>query len=359
MSPAVHKERQSNFELLRIISMLLIVAVHYYEFGFSIPEDQPVTFNYLFLRFFGFGGHMAVDIFVLISGYFLCVGKTSLKKAIKIWLQTAAAVLLGAVLGGSFGLKSIADAALAIPKGYYWFITTYFLLYIFSDYLSAMLRALGRKKHFILLCLLLAVYSVLPTCLAMRMDSSNFMLFVTLYVIAAYIRMYSPKLLESKYCLVAGIGFHWLCWAASAVLVVLGGRYPAFLHLADRMSAASDITIICAAVLIFAGFKNLDIGCSKLINEIGSSTFGVYLIHATSFVMTTVLVQTLRTPEFLGSRWLCLHAVASVAVIFAGCAVIDILYRRLIEKPILTFLYKRIDIWGEKLRRHLPASDGQ
>lgn len=68
---AGRKPRQSNFELLRIFAMLLIILFHYvYNGGFNL-ETSEFCLNKCVLRTLGFGGKLGVELFVLITGYFL------------------------------------------------------------------------------------------------------------------------------------------------------------------------------------------------------------------------------------------------------------------------------------------------
>lgn len=64
--------RSSNFELLRIISILLIIAFHYCIYGnggkiFSLN----ISTNQIFAIIFGSWGVLGVDCFIFISAYFL------------------------------------------------------------------------------------------------------------------------------------------------------------------------------------------------------------------------------------------------------------------------------------------------
>ncbi len=65
------EQRQSSIELLRIIAMILIVA-HHFEIhgGFAYPQDA-VSVNRIWMQFISSGGKVGVNIFVLLSGYFL------------------------------------------------------------------------------------------------------------------------------------------------------------------------------------------------------------------------------------------------------------------------------------------------
>lgn len=83
------KERSSNLEILRIVAMLIIIAHHYVVNSgiVQLYDYSNITANMIFLQFFGFGGKMAINIFVLISSYFMCQYKLTWKKVLKLYLE--------------------------------------------------------------------------------------------------------------------------------------------------------------------------------------------------------------------------------------------------------------------------------
>ena len=80
--------RKSNFELLRIIAMILIIAHHFsLHGGFRVVQSKPLI-NRIWILWLQLGGKIGVNIFVLISGYFLVSSPAfKLKKVLKLWLQ--------------------------------------------------------------------------------------------------------------------------------------------------------------------------------------------------------------------------------------------------------------------------------
>ena len=66
--------RKSNIELLRIIGMLMIIAHHYVLNSGIIDafEVGSTSMNYVFLTLWGMWGKTGINIFILISGYFMC-----------------------------------------------------------------------------------------------------------------------------------------------------------------------------------------------------------------------------------------------------------------------------------------------
>ena len=77
------QKRSSNFELLRILTMLCIIAHHYVvNSGITekITQSNVLQWNSVFALIFGWGGKTGINVFVLITGYFMCKSKISLKK---------------------------------------------------------------------------------------------------------------------------------------------------------------------------------------------------------------------------------------------------------------------------------------
>lgn len=79
-----NKVRNSNFEILRIIAMLLIIAGHLtFQSGILNTDSN----NKFFAVILGSGLGVADNIFVLISAYFLTNIKFSTKRILKIYLE--------------------------------------------------------------------------------------------------------------------------------------------------------------------------------------------------------------------------------------------------------------------------------
>lgn len=75
--------RQSNIELLRVISMLMVLLGHYYVLSY-FGDIDTVSFNLVGMQFLGAWSKVAVDIFVIITGYFLVNQTFRWKKVLKL-----------------------------------------------------------------------------------------------------------------------------------------------------------------------------------------------------------------------------------------------------------------------------------
>lgn len=124
--------RNSNIELFRIISMLVIVAHHYVANSGVINEIVGITEPQLkdyFLLIWGWGGKTGINCFVLITGYFMCKSQITAEKFIKLLAEVefyniiiyAVFCLTGyttfawkAFLDGIILFKSISDGLYAV-----------------------------------------------------------------------------------------------------------------------------------------------------------------------------------------------------------------------------------------------------
>lgn len=121
------KIRESNFELLRIIAMILIVLHHFYYNNITI-DYVHITRNEMISQIISAGGKIGVNLFVLISGYFLINSKFNIKKLIKLFGETwfySVAIALIAILGLKIqiGIKELLQVIFPITYNQYWFIT--------------------------------------------------------------------------------------------------------------------------------------------------------------------------------------------------------------------------------------------
>ena len=82
------KGRQANFELLRIVAMYMVVVLHYLVKGgaeISLVEDTGIV-NLLVWLLKGLC-IVTVNLYVLLSGYFLLEAKWKFSKLVELWFQ--------------------------------------------------------------------------------------------------------------------------------------------------------------------------------------------------------------------------------------------------------------------------------
>ena len=85
----MNNQRSSNFELLRIVAMLFIIAAHLAGHSKIVIPKGEITLNIAVISLCKFGGNIGIALFGMISGYWLTKpdGSVRLFKLIKFWLQ--------------------------------------------------------------------------------------------------------------------------------------------------------------------------------------------------------------------------------------------------------------------------------
>ena len=106
--------RESNLELLRIFAMLVIIA-HHMVVNSTVIDcmdfSHPTSHTY-FLMVWGMWGKTAINSFILISGYFLCKGRLTWQRYLKLLVEIYFYKFFIMVL---FALVSFSSPTLMIP----------------------------------------------------------------------------------------------------------------------------------------------------------------------------------------------------------------------------------------------------
>ena len=344
--------RQSNLELLRVLLMLMIVAYHLRGYGGFGSVDAP-RFNRGLLLLLTVGGKVAVDGFVLLSGYFMCVSaKTGLqpRRLLKLWMQiffySAGGLLVLAAAGFStFSAENAVMFFLPVSQYVYWFATCYFFLVLLSPFLNMLARGLSRADYRRLLLVGTVLLAVVPTLLKVNYPVSSMVLFLYLYLLAGYVRLHPEPLFERKWlALGVAAGSYLFLWGYALAYAWLLPRLP-WLRFFPKQSYSpgnSVPALLCAlALLLF--FKNLRIKGSRVVNLIASGTFGAYLLHEHSKRARELLWLKL----FDSRPWLAGPPAALVwrvvwvtAAVFAAGVLIDLFRQYALEKPLFWLIDK-------------------
>ena len=159
--------RQSNFELLRICSMLMIVALHILSHGGVSDKLEYGSSYYFCFSIIRAISDVGVNCFVLLGAYFICEKKFSIVRIIKLETQVLVFSVLGLGVvffcGGKVQFNSIIRALTPTISGEYWFVTCYVILLIVAPLLNILISSLNKKQLEFSIVLLLIVFSVVPT----------------------------------------------------------------------------------------------------------------------------------------------------------------------------------------------------
>jgi len=350
-------KRQSNIELLRIFAMLFIIAHHIAVHSNFEYASNILVVNDLWVDFIQMGGRLGVDIFVLISGYFLITTSTlKVSKVAKLWLQlctySVAMYFFFVFLGEeSFSIGELLGRFAPITNPFWWFARTYFILVLLSPYISAMLRSLAKNVYRNMLILMTVIWCLLPTFLLDEMESNQLIWFVYLYALAGYIRLhFDVSSIRSRIWFLIALGSILLTYVLALAMEALGVPSVLDPHTFEYFYDMQKLPILVIAVSLFAGFLSWDIGCSKAVNFISAATFGVYMLHDYSDMRGFLWSTVFHNEQFTNSGWLIPYTILQTVVVFAACAGIELVRIYLVEKRYVKCL-TRLDAKGFFQRR--------
>lgn len=375
---AVKKQRDANLELLRIVAMVMIIVLHYLgkgqtliDYSYMGTSDVP-KINILLAWVFEALSYGATNIYVLISGYFSVNASFKMEKGIKLWLQVffysgGIALLyyaLGRMPSDYAGIYWKGVFFTPIASGHYWFATTYLLFLMAVPFLSIIPRKVSRKNLLTIIVVMMIFFSklwkdILPFTTPIEGQGVDLGWFATLFLIAAYLRLYVPKGRNKFLYLGAFFGTSALL---PALLYGIGFFAEKTGHLENFTQIGyhyNSILVTAASVAIFLFFREVKIKegfVSKAICKIAGLTFGIYLIH--EHVLLRPLWTTFwHVKEHQQNGTFLPHMIVSVLCVFVACALIEYL-RQLIFG--LIYKLKPVKALFEKLSfvdKFFPKAD--
>jgi len=331
--------RQSNIELLRILAAMGVIVLHYNNetIGAAFSVARSVPQNYFLLMFLQAVFVSAVNLFIVISGFFLIqTEKRDLRKPLQLVVLV---VIYGAVrylFYLAIGREEFSFSGLIgrmIPNNY--FVLLYTVLYLLSPYVNRLIFGLSREEFRKLVAVLFVVFSVYPfladtfgvvtgrewdglspISASGSLDGYTIVNFGMMYVLGAYEykigfgRQSMKKLLLLELGLVSGILAlsYWsekIAWEYCSPLVVL--------------SAVTQLRI----------FRRIEIGNIKWINLLSKSIFSCYLLHTMFLPMLNISAVADKNVGLL-----LLHVIGSAAGIFLICWCIHLVIARITDSII-------------------------
>ena len=359
------KERNSNFELLRIIAMLFIIFHHSVVHGLlnnntSIGGWTPVATKVWLTTFTGQMvatlGKVAVGIFVMISGYFLVNSSINGKKSFKKILMLVVQVYLYSIIIYFVAVhfkwvnpkSTIVLQQTFLPLFYNscWFVSEYILLYLVYPYINVALHNITRQQYRNLIIIIAITFTLVPTLIP-NFGSygwyGQLVVFILYYLIGGYIRLYGTK----HECLLGT--FLTIAGAALMAVVIFYYDYMgatthnqqfyhnSFINITGQFSPS----IVLMATGIILLFKNMHLGHNRLINTIAATTFGVYLIHDNPIMEQMIWLKWLKMPALLvpNVKHYLITAVIVCPLIFIICSLID--YVRILIFNAISFIFSK------------------
>lgn len=315
------KTRELGVEILRILAMFFIVCQHFLNHGGFYDNAQG---NKIFLNLVNVLFAPAVNVFVLISGYFSVRStKFRARKTCLLWLQvlfySLACIPLAKLLGAEIDAKYVRQSFLPVIHNKYWFFTTYFVMCFITPLLAKLIESLSKREHFavvfgVFLVGYLSTRFDIGTVFSLNGGYGVFW-FIMLFFIGAFLKKYPLKINKSilavVYAIMIGLQllFKYKMNDTSKLLVKLVYNSTGYLQPLTLLAS------VCL-LLLFLGIETHGGWFGKLLTYLSSCTFGVYLFHEEPAIRS-VLYNLFHTQAYWSSSFSVLIVLAFSAITFA------------------------------------------
>ena len=342
--------RNSGVELVKVLAIFLIVCNHVVQTlsGFStavpyhdyvIPLGTATTdISRLLLTMLRYSGVLGNTMFFVCSAWYLLESKKVSKEKIMsmlldIWVISVLIFLAVFCLRRrDLPVSSIIASFLPTTFNNNWYLTCYLLFYPIHPALNKLIYAMSQKS-LLRTSLVLAVLYIGINYIQTSFFTSELILWVTIYFVVAYMKLYTPQLADNIKVNAAAllIGLLGNC-GIIAVTNALGLRYAAFANELFHWKDNCSPFLILAAIAMLNLARQLRFSC-KAINAVSKLSLLIYVIHE------NLLLRTYYRPimwhyiyNTYGYDHILLWVFIMVVLVFLFGFVMSVLYSLSIQK---------------------------
>lgn len=326
------KKRDSNIELLRIISVIMIIAGHSVTHGImDVDGTVPYVYwttgsllNRVVTVLFVPGGDVAVGCFFLITGYFLS-GREEIRGVGKVLETVSFYAGVSIVVETVIMIKthsvnlSILDSFAPLSSSLWWFASAYVLLILISPAISHFMRGLSEKQYWTIVFFLWIVWYVFGKI-------ANFAYYPLLralwfYLLGGALHKYPRK--HGKLGLVITFVGCWIAYSMATFIIgtQVGIKSDTILSNLAKLSRAVLWGPLASAAL-FEYFINLNIRFNSFINNLARNSLGIYLLHEMPCIREIIWFNVFRIKSMYEQSWFMFYCIVIVVSIFViGCCI--------------------------------------
>lgn len=198
------RERSLNYDLLRILAMLMIVCFHYcihgngeQIFSSSFSIQQVISYT------LGSWGLVGVTCFFMISAWFTQNRETiSMSKWLNLYVKVvivfSICILISKSLGENITARTLLETILSPLNSSYWYVTSYMLMMLFVPWLNLIIRCCKDRNLLTITtisCFICFVLTPIFNFVGGKTGTSTVFLAISLYLVTACIK---KKLILNK-----------------------------------------------------------------------------------------------------------------------------------------------------------------
>lgn len=268
-----NNQRDSSFELLRILSQIFIVLYHIcYIWQGKDYSSQP------FFQAVSIPLHIGVVVFVLLSGYFTIKLKASgLIKLLGIFIVYSLPEVIYNVVSSNNMLHTV-RSLMFFSNSHFWFVKTYLFLFLVSPMINLWLKNATERQRWYMIAVFAFIACYMATSLGDKSltTGKNLTNFIYFYLVGNQLYYYRDRWMNIKTNILL------LCYVVFNV-VILTSEYFMYGNIVGKIIKRlsfpySSPMILIGAVMFFMIIAKQHIQ-SRLINYVAASSLAIYLIH--------------------------------------------------------------------------------
>ena len=291
-----HNVRESGVELLRIVAMLMVLAIHanYWRIGVPSSADIEHGGGAVFVRILlQMLSSPCVDVFVIVSGYFSI--RPKLKSVAGLWFLLAFWNFIADVPYNLYATGHV-NILMAVRHMVFpfvgWFIPAYLGLYLISPILNAYALSCERRTfaRYLLLAFSLQFFFDIVYPRWSIFDHTIFngghsvLSFALLYLLGRFIRRYGERFerIKSRHWFLFYIVVFTTWTSVRFLLLILGLPRQLTEYVMQRGASYVNPLVILGSLFLFFTFKSMKFSNST-VNHIATSVLGVFCFQSLPF----------------------------------------------------------------------------
>lgn len=346
--------RESNFEVLRTIAMFFIVVYHCLTHGvgvgYGFNSDNPIHLsNVMFSDLMLVFSSIAVNLYVMISGYFLVDLDFKPSRIVRTWSYACfysflITLLFMALAIVPFNIISVGKSLFPISSDAYWFVTQFVGLLILSPFLAMLARQLTYRQYLALLIggafICLSIIPDFPLGKRYYVAHGNSVWsFAYLFLIAGFIKHHLKKVPMGRLSVIVG-----LLTLLILLCEVIGGYNHGSISLYWLNYNGLALLLSVAVFVLVRQLQIPEKGLWRVLIKAAPYSFGVYLIHD-HLLVREWLWNTLSLPSYCDTLVYPIMVIGFCLVIFVVCATIETIRKKLFAVLGIDTLIKKVDRW--------------
>ncbi len=343
-----YTNRNSNIELLRIVSMFMIILHHAVVHGGGISMANCVN-KWIALSFVPFGKIGFVS-FIAISCWFLIDSKFKSERFLACFFETlfysVVTIVLAFLLGKRFTWIEWFGAFFPMTGAVQGYVQTYLVFYLLLPLVGKCFLGMQRQvnKYLIIIMTVVMILFRWFASVVWSEQSIYCRLFLFIYIafVLRYIKHYKNKIASFRMVYLSIFLVGYMCLLAVVYLSALYPNWDGWKWIAILTIDEGGILYLVTGLSLFLFFYSIQIKQSKTVNFFASTTLAIILIHDGHFFRQCTW-ELLKTSEWYYSKYYFLFLILSACSIYFVCTLIDVVRKNFIGKWLKQLpFYKKI-----------------